>query len=410
MSSFSIVQKRAFTSAFAAVALHLLVLGLWMAAIVLDLRGFAPQPLEIDHKVEPEVTVVMIPYSSKPFPVIQEVPEPEAEPKEAEETGPKDEPLLAEEAQDEKEGLKEVKQRFARTTADQEGLPDAETEILGERNTRAASELPTTLGAKPNTPAQDGAVPLYPGQMETVDKAYQEGSLGKDSLGVDTEVPQEASKANSRNERDEAKPSTDPLVDSSSSLQDQNKHLAQGTKMSSAKVVNDNSEVEEIQEKENPSDDLPKEQANDLSEKESEQEQGSGDVEQDPKKDGFQGYSRQTRVTGSISRQGESALNVRNSPLGRYQALISKAVELQWRRNCEQHRDHIVPGVISIRFYVDQSGGVSGIKFQEVIGANFIERGFTQRALRQVELPNMPESVQEELKGESLELIYNFYF
>jgi len=223
-------------------------------------------------------------------------------------------------------------------------------------------------------------------------------------------VPQEASKANSRNERDEPKPSTDPLVDSSSSLQDQNKHLAQGTKMSSAKVVNDNSEVEEIQEKENPSDDLPKEQANDLSEKESEQEQGSGDVEQDPKKDGFQGYSRQTRVTGSISRQGESALNVRNSPLGRYQALISKAVELQWRRNCEQHRDHIVPGVISIRFYVDQSGGVSGIKFQEVIGANFIERGFTQRALRQVELPNMPESVQEELKGESLELIYNFYF
>ena len=101
---------------------------------------------------------------------------------------------------------------------------------------------------------------------------------------------------------------------------------------------------------------------------------------------------------------------MKNSPLGRYQALVSKAVELQWRRNCEQHRDHIVPGVISIRFYVDQSGGVSGIKFQEVIGANFIERGFTQRALRQVELPKMPESVLKELEGESLELIYNFYF
>ena len=66
--------------------------------------------------------------------------------------------------------------------------------------------------------------------------------------------------------------------------------------------------------------------------------------------------------------------------------------------------------MISIRFYVDQSGGVSGIKFQEVIGANFIERGFTQRALRQVELPKMPESVLKELEGESLELIYNFYF
>ena len=67
-------------------------------------------------------------------------------------------------------------------------------------------------------------------------------------------------------------------------------------------------------------------------------------------------------------------------------------------------------GVISIRFYVDKNGGVSGIKFQEVIGANYIERGFTQRAIRQAELPRMSESVVEELKGEPLELIYNFYF
>ncbi len=89
---------------------------------------------------------------------------------------------------------------------------------------------------------------------------------------------------------------------------------------------------------------------------------------------------------------------------------MSKAVELQWRRNCEQHRDHIVPGVISLRFYVDKSGKVTGIKFQEVIGANYIERGFTQRAIRQAKLPEMPKSVLKELKGEPLELIYNFYF
>ena len=69
-----------------------------------------------------------------------------------------------------------------------------------------------------------------------------------------------------------------------------------------------------------------------------------------------------------------------------------------------------MPGVISIRFYVNDKGRVSGIKFQEIIGANYIERGFTQRAIRQAKLPRMPEAVLKELKGEPLELIYNFYF
>ena len=134
------------------------------------------------------------------------------------------------------------------------------------------------------------------------------------------------------------------------------------------------------------------------------------EIDQDLKKDWFNAHSRKTKVTGSISRRGKSALNVKNSPLGRYQALVSKAVELQWRRNCEQHRDHIVPGVISLRFYIDKNGKISGIKFQEVIEGNYIEQGFTQRAIRQAKLPRMPKSVLKELNGDPLELIYNFYF
>ena len=415
MSGLSVVQKRAFASAFAAVALHMLILGLWVMVIIIDLPIFAFQPPELEPQAEPEMTVVMIPFVKKQAPMIQERPQEEppekVEQKPEPEQKPQPQPQLVEETADEKEAFTEPKQRFARTSADQEGAPDADTDILGERDTRAASELPATPGAKPNTPAQDGAAPLYPGHVETVSKKYQEGSLGQDAQGEESEVPQEASVS-----KDDALADDEPQLDvpqpdviepeEESSSEPKDEHLAAGEELPASRGDEGDKQILEDPKEEKS----PRERPNEVAHQEADKKKIVDGAEQEPKKSGFRGYSRQTRVTGSINRQGKSALNVKNSPLGRYQALISKAVELQWRRNCEQHRDHIVPGVISIRFYVDQSGGVSGIKFQEVIGANFIERGFTQRALRQVELPKMPESVQEELKGESLELIYNFYF
>ena len=411
MSGFSVVQKRAVASAFAAVALHMLILGLWMMIIIIDLPIFAFQPPELEPQAEPEMTVVMIPFVKKPPPMIRE--KPQEEPQEKAEQKPESEPKppLAEETADEKEALTDPKQRFARTSADQEGAPDADTDILGERDTRAASELPATPGAKANTPAQDGAAPLYPGHVETVSKAYQEGSLGQDAQGEETEVPQEASASKDDALADDAPQLDVPQPDviepeEESSSEPKDKHLAAGEELPAPHGDEGDKQIAEDPKAEKS----PRERPNEGAHQEADKKKIVDGAEQEPKKSGFRGYSRQTRITGSINRQGKSALNVKNSPLGRYQALISKAVELQWRRNCEQHRDHIVPGVISIRFYVDQSGGVSGIKFQEVIGANFIERGFTQRALRQVELPKMPESVLKELKGESLELIYNFYF
>ena len=411
MSGLSVVQKRAFASAFAAVALHMLILGLWVMVIIIDLPIFAFQPPELEPQAEPEMTVVMIPFVKKQAPMIQKKQQEEPPEKVEQKPEPEQKLPLADETVDEKEAFTKPKQRFARTSADQEGTPDADTDILGERDTRAASELPATLGAKPNTPAQDGAAPLYPGHVETVSKKYQEGSLGQDAQGEESEVPQEASAS-----KDDALADDEPQLDvpqpdvivpeEESSSEPKDKHLVAGEELPAPRGDEGDKQIAEDPKEEKS----PRERPNEGAHQEADKKKIVDGAEQEPKKGGFRGYSRQTRVTGSINRQGKSALNVKNSPLGRYQALISKAVELQWRRNCEQHRDHIVPGVISIRFYVDQSGGVSGIKFQEVIGANFIERGFTQRALRQVELPKMPESVQEELKGESLELIYNFYF
>ena len=52
---------------------------------------------------------------------------------------------------------------------------------------------------------------------------------------------------------------------------------------------------------------------------------------------------------------------------------------------------------MSILFYVDKQGNVSGIKFQEVIEGSYIKRGFNQRAIRQAKIPKMPKAVLKEL-------------
>ncbi len=409
------MQKRATISILVALAVHGVVLASWVSVIMLDVDFFKPTMAEKKPRPEPEVSVIL-----RPVLAIPEIPpkplashEPQLDPRPKAPTPPKPKAIppspkpsivikpKAATPQVEK-NLAEPKRRFARTSAEQAGTPDAPTDILGDRDTRAASELPAKTTGPPNTPSQDGINPLHPRHLETVNRNHQEGSVGMNNTGAQTETPQEATAKKDSNTIDEAPKLEVPEPDTGGSAKPRNQHLKEGKILPMANRGKGKSSTQEQETRE----EAPKEKPNAGSKKE-----GRGDAtEQTPKKDGFRGLSRKTKVTGSISRSGKSALNVKNSPLGRYQALISKSVELQWRRKCEEQRDHIVPGVVSVRFYVDAKGKISGVKFQEVIGASYIMTGFTQRAIRQAKLPKMPSAVIKELKGEHLELIYNFYF
>ncbi len=422
VSHFTILQKRAIFSVVAAIGVHGLVLASWVSVIAMDLQVFEPPEMEKEPKPEPDVVVVLKPMISKPppppvplpekpeqpvKPVTPEPPKPPKPPDPVAEKPPALQPppppvAVVQPPPVERKTLPEQKNRFARTSAEQEAKPDAPTDLLGERDTRAASESAPIAGSDPNKPSQDGKAPLHPGHVETVNKDHVDGSVGMDKTGADTETPQEATARKDNTLVDDAPKVESPKPDTEDSARPKDKHMKVGKALpasddgSGKKQIDDKPKAEEA----------PKEKPNQGAKRD-----GKGEaVDQDLKKDGFSGFSRKTKVTGSISRRGKSALNVKNSPLGRYQALISKSVELQWRRNCEQHRDHIVPGVMSIRFYVDKNGNVSGIKFQEVIEGSYITRGFTQRAIRQAKIPKMPKAVLKELDGDPLELIYNFYF
>ena len=74
------------------------------------------------------------------------------------------------------------------------------------------------------------------------------------------------------------------------------------------------------------------------------------------------------------------------------------------------HRDHVLPGILTLRFYVDKAGRVSGLRYLDVFQASAMQKGFTMRAVQQPQLPGMPEDVVEELEGEPLEFHINFHF
>ena len=414
------MQKPITISIAVALALHGLLLLTLVATIRLDIPFSKPTTIKTEKEEQPEVTVILRPKLPAVKPLVEPEPLPSDEPrldappkkvaeKPKETPKPKQptpQPSIAIKPKptqpDSAKPLPPQKRKFARTSADQAGTPDAPTDILGERDTLAASELAPTALDKPNTPTQDGVNPLRPGHVETVNSTHQDGSLGLDKTGGITEIAQEATISKDSNVIDETPKLETPKPDEGSLTKPKNDYLKEGRLLPKSSTEKEKATAEEKKKEEDSIKEKP--------DKGSKTDGQNGEIKQTTKRDSFSGHSRKTKVTGSISRRGKSALNVKNSPLGRYQALVGKTVELQWRRKCVEQRDHIVPGVISVRFYVDAKGDISGIKFQEVIGATYIMTGFTQRAIRNSELPKMPKSVIKELKGESLELIYNFYF
>ncbi|MCX8497626.1 MAG: hypothetical protein ORN51_15710, partial [Akkermansiaceae bacterium] len=124
----------------------------------------------------------------------------------------------------------------------------------------------------------------------------------------------------------------------------------------------------------------------------------------------FRGNQRKTAIIGSISRTGRSALDVADSPLGRYQAVISRAVEQEWQRNCVRHRDFITPGFLTVRFFVETSGKVRTVQFVGNMETGEVQKGFTLNAIRDAAIPPMPAALKKDFANEPLELIFNFYF
>lgn len=302
------------------------------------------------------------------------------------------------------------KPKFARTSEDQAAAVEPETRaFIGERNTQATSDR-TPDPTAPALPSQAGIDKDYE-DLETTESDYQDGSLaGNQPARPETMLTPPAQPAPAalpdpavaekvpKGEKAEAPGNSDTRTSPPPA-----EKLLQGPNPVDVQIPKEVAEKSEI--KPTPAE-RPKEGSTAAKPEETPKPSPTKPADQP----GFRGNQRKTAIVGSISRTGRSALDVADSPLGRYQAVISRAVELEWQRNCVRHRDFITPGFLTVRFFVETSGKVRTVQFVGNMETGEVQKGFTLNSIRDADIPAMPPTVKKEFEKEPLELIFNFYF
>jgi TonB family protein len=121
----------------------------------------------------------------------------------------------------------------------------------------------------------------------------------------------------------------------------------------------------------------------------------------------YRAQKTQTRIAGSISRQGPSSVNAVGTPLGRYQKQMYDAVGARWYQHMEQRRDLVSIGTARLSFQIDRSGRVTNLKVVENT-ANEAFASVCLQAVQELKLPPIPEDVAITLPSEGLQAELTF--
>lgn len=299
---------------------------------------------------------------------------------------------------------------FVRTNEDQAAPPPEKAPFIGERDTQATSDRSPDPTAPP-LPSQAGIEPRNPGDLETTESRYQDGSLDSNPSARPQQEPQAATPTPPTVTPDPSvadtpnpgKTQETPGPDDAQSASPPREMLLEGPNPVDVPVPRDLPEKTEIK----PTPPKVPESGKPAPTPAELPKPAVAKSSTDPS---FRGYQRKTAIIGSISRTGRSALDVADSPLGRYQAIISRAVEQEWQRNCVRHRDFITPGFLTVRFFVETSGKVRTVQFVGSMETGEVQKGFTLNSIRNAGIPPMPADLKKDFAKEPLELIFNFYF
>ena len=116
----------------------------------------------------------------------------------------------------------------------------------------------------------------------------------------------------------------------------------------------------------------------------------------------YQPLKERTRLAGSITNRGTSAVNAVGTSLGRYQKTLFDAIGSHWYAYIEQKADLVSLGTTRVSFWVDRSGRVKNLK----VLSNNSNEAFANVCLQAIldsKLPPIPEDVAGALPSEGLE-------
>ena len=127
----------------------------------------------------------------------------------------------------------------------------------------------------------------------------------------------------------------------------------------------------------------------------------------EPPRSAYRAQKQQTRLAGSITNRGASAVNAVGTPLGQYQKMVYDAVGSRWYYHVAQHRDLVSIGTLHLAFWVDRSGRPQNLKIVD----NSSNEAFANVCLQSVldaQFPPIPDEVADTLPSEGLEQEISF--
>jgi outer membrane biosynthesis protein TonB len=119
-------------------------------------------------------------------------------------------------------------------------------------------------------------------------------------------------------------------------------------------------------------------------------------------KSSYQPLKERTRLAGSISNRGTSAVNAVGTPLGRYEKMIQDAIGSRWYAYVGEKADLISLGTAQVIFSVDRSGRVKNLKLIKN-SSNEAFANVCLQSILEIQMPPIPEDVARTLPPEGLD-------
>ena len=126
-----------------------------------------------------------------------------------------------------------------------------------------------------------------------------------------------------------------------------------------------------------------------------------------PSRPSYQRQARPTRLSGSVSNRGKSAVASLSTPLGRYRKAISDAIGSSWYHHIGSRLDLFSYGTVSVVFIIDRNGKARRPR----IMTNSSNESFeivTVESILSADIPPIPPDILPTLKGGQIEMDYTF--
>jgi len=124
--------------------------------------------------------------------------------------------------------------------------------------------------------------------------------------------------------------------------------------------------------------------------------------------DAFSPFTRTSKVKGTISNRGETAVDAAETPVGRYMRQVTGAVEKKWHLLRRRNADAVTYGSLRLKFFVRADGKVAPpTVLSDRAEADVRMLDFTLRAIMEAEIPPIPADLLPLLDGERLEVEYD---